>query len=110
MQAAAKNLSKKAPSTFARCWNDPGAYPLILVIGAGGGACGYQSLRYLSSCPQVSWDRTNRSKVIRDNHEEGKAFTRHPFKNPLLNQNPAMFSGYQRFSTERKHDGALVSE
>ncbi|OQR92289.1 transmembrane protein [Thraustotheca clavata] len=60
-------------TTFAQAWlKDTAAYPIIGVIA---GACllsAGASVRYLTKCPHVHWNKENRMSPIRDNVNETK--------------------------------------
>ncbi|OQR94635.1 hypothetical protein ACHHYP_01032 [Achlya hypogyna] len=60
-------------TTFAQAWlKDTAAWPVIGVIV---GACALSagaSVRYLTKCPHVHWNKENRSSPIRDDVNETK--------------------------------------
>ena len=46
-------------------------WPIIGAMGFAGCWLGYMGGRFLFTHPDVQWNKSNRSQIVRENHEEG---------------------------------------
>lgn len=65
-------------SVASRVWlGDKSAWPVIAVIGGAVALCAGSCTRFLTSSPDVQWDRSSRGATMRLNFAEGQRWTSH---------------------------------
>jgi len=69
--------SRKATTAAAIWLKDPAAWPIIAVIGGACALAAGASARYLTKCPDVHWNKSNRQSPIRDNQVNAQKWRSH---------------------------------
>lgn len=67
----------KSSLLVKRWFSDPAAWPIIGVISGAVLLCAGASGRYLFKSPDVQWNKTQRGLPLRENMDEGIAFSSH---------------------------------
>ena len=72
-------FSNRKDGVVKMWWNmmDPSAYPVLAAIVFGVSLAAWFGTRHLIYSPDVKIDKVQRTKTIRENHDEGKAWVQH---------------------------------
>ncbi|OEL16924.1 hypothetical protein BAE44_0022057 [Dichanthelium oligosanthes] len=81
-------MASAAASSWSKRWIRPEAWPIFFATGTAVAMCSMQLIRNITGNPEVRVLKEKRAAGVLENHEEGKRYSQHGFRQFIDRQKP----------------------